>query len=482
MGLSTDRKSKNFIIDAIHGDIHLTPKEIKVIDTPTFQRLRQIKQLQMSHLTYPNATHTRFMHSLGVLGIMIRVQQVAQENGISLEDEEIENLRLAALLHDIGHYPYSHLLEGIEAVNLIEKKVYNSDAPDPQKILPITPDSYPEHEEVGFKIVTSQPDIIEAIGGAEKARKVADLFSGQAFDVPQSSKLISSSLDLDRLDYLQRDAYATGLPYGKIDLNYLLNSLQMSQTGEIGVCERAIPAVEHYLLARYFMHRTVYCHRTTVAFEEACRQLLRRLRDQRIYSVPEDGNQIEAIITSPRLLGFTDAFIDNIIQEAATDDDEVIRSLAGSIQSRNAPKLLKEVLVLEEKTREHHSGATFKNRCYRQIKELAGKHSLPLELFLFYESKQITFEKSESRFKLSEIDEISDPDQKKILKKEKEIVQIFSPEDSEPRSIFDFDYSIIKKLSELEFRICRLYFVPYASLPGSKIDELRAEIKDWEKP
>ena len=216
------------------------------------------------------------MHSLGVLGIMIRVQKVAEENGISLSGEEFEDLRLAALLHDVGHYPYSHLMEGIEKVGLIEEKINSSGSSDSQKTLKISSTPYPEHETLGVKIVSSQQDIIDAIGSKERTQKIADLFSGNAPESRQSSKFITSSLDLDRLDYLQRDAYATGLPYGRIDLNYLLNSLQMSPTGEIGVCDRAIPAVEHFLLARYFMHRTVYYHRTTVAFEEACRQLLRR--------------------------------------------------------------------------------------------------------------------------------------------------------------------------------------------------------------
>ena len=112
-----------FLVDSIHGDVHLTEKEWRVIDTPSFQRLRNIKQLQMSHLTYPNATHTRFSHSIGTLAIMARVIQLAIDNGIKLTQSQQENLRLAALLHDIGHYPYSHLMEGIEKVVLIEEKI-----------------------------------------------------------------------------------------------------------------------------------------------------------------------------------------------------------------------------------------------------------------------------------------------------------------------------------------------------------------------
>src|SRR5437588_6793835 len=92
------------IVDSIHGDIHLGPVERRVVDTASFQRLRHLKQLGMAQATYPNATHTRFAHSLGVLGIMEHIGQVAKQ-ALSLSDEQVEDIRLAGLLHDIGHYP-----------------------------------------------------------------------------------------------------------------------------------------------------------------------------------------------------------------------------------------------------------------------------------------------------------------------------------------------------------------------------------------
>jgi len=261
-----------FIIDVVHGDIHLKRRECAVVDTASFQRLRHIKQLQMGQVTYPNATHTRFVHSLGTLRIMQRVLEAAKEHGIELDDDERENLRLAALLHDVGQYPYSHLLEHVDRVDLIEEHIKPETFAGKRTLnLEKKPVPYPGHESVGTIIVTKQRDMVDAIGGEAKAKQVADLFSGQEIENKRLSKLISSGLDLDRLDYLQRDSYATGLPYGRIDSNYLLNALCGNSEGEIGVHERAVPAVEHFLLARFFMHRTVYYHRTTVAIEEACR-------------------------------------------------------------------------------------------------------------------------------------------------------------------------------------------------------------------
>src|SRR5205823_12007473 len=93
------------IVDYIHGDIHLTPIELRVVDTASFQRLRHLRQLGMAQVTDPNATHTRFAHSIGVLGIMEHISRVARD-ALSLSDEQAEDIRLAGLLHDIGHYPY----------------------------------------------------------------------------------------------------------------------------------------------------------------------------------------------------------------------------------------------------------------------------------------------------------------------------------------------------------------------------------------
>src|SRR5882672_8562350 len=117
--LPTPRRDK-IIVDSIHGDIHLTDIERRVIDTASFQRLRHLKQLGMAQVTYPNATHTRFAHSIGVLGIMAKITDIAKRS-LNLNEEKIEDIRLAGLLHDIGHYPYSHLMERVDRVQLTEE-------------------------------------------------------------------------------------------------------------------------------------------------------------------------------------------------------------------------------------------------------------------------------------------------------------------------------------------------------------------------
>jgi uncharacterized protein len=238
--MHSDHKNR-FIVDAIHGDVAIMGCEWKVIDTPTFQRLRRVKQLGMGHFTYPNVTHTRFAHSIGVLAVTARVIDVAGDS-IQLSDEVKSELRLAALLHDIGHYPYSHILEGADSVLLTEEQF---DSSHEKRLEPLVP--YPNHEELGKILVTSREDLCEAVGGNEKAERVANLFTRSVESDSQLSKLLHSSLDMDRVDYLLRDARAAGVPYGEIDINYILNNMLVGPDGTLGFHRKASAALQHFL-------------------------------------------------------------------------------------------------------------------------------------------------------------------------------------------------------------------------------------------
>ncbi len=293
---SWHNSSGKIVVDSIHGDIHLTAQEVQVIDTSSFQRLRRLKQLAMAQMVYPTATLTRFAHCMGALGTMIRILKIAEESKIKFEPEQEENLRLAALLHDVGHYPYSHLMEKIDRVELTENLIEKS-----TNVIDVTKSKYPNHEEVGKLIVTNQPDLIEAIGGLERAQIVADIFTRSGTADPQLSKLIHSSFDIDGWDYLLRDSHATGVPYGKIDINYLLNNLRISQDKVLGFKEKSLRHSALFI-SKIFHVRVVYFHKTIYGLEEACCQLLKRLRDKndQKYGVPLDGEAIKAIVRSPR--------------------------------------------------------------------------------------------------------------------------------------------------------------------------------------
>jgi len=478
--------SGKLFIDSIHGDIHLTGREVEIIDTASFQRLRQLKQLAMAQLVYPAATHTRFAHSIGVLGTMIRILYTANKKGITFDKDEEENLRLAALLHDVGHYPYSHLMETIDRVRLTEEQIDN--ATSTQKLLNATKSVYPDHRELGKLIVTEQRDLIDAIGGNERAQAVADLFTRAKVGHPQLNKLISSSLDLDRLDYLLRDSQATGVPYGQIDIAYLLNNLKVSPEKMVGFSDKALPAAEHMLLARFFMHRAVYYHKTTYGLEEACRQLLRRLRDDnrkcKEYGIPIDGEEIKERVTGPKLFIFTDAFVDNVIQKAVDDKNEVIKALARAVQKRRPPALLKEVQVCEKKGQAHHAGTMFMSNCKSKLDKLAGKFDIPLGQFLLCETKPLFIGERPEELTAREAaklrkEEVLD----RAAEEEEKDIKIFVGDDdrTEPVSLLNMEHSLVAKYSDYSFQIFRLYVIHDGNNRDKVVAELQDKVKDWDK-
>jgi uncharacterized protein len=466
--------TERIVIDAIHGDIGLNGDEWRIVNTPAFQRLRGLKQLGMGHLTYPNATHTRFAHSLGVFKIMRRIAELGD---LQLSDDDKAELRLAALLHDIGHYPYSHLMEMVDRVELTEDIIDlpGSDSFEEELGLIVDiekPRSYPHHEALGQLILTRQSDLLEAVGGPDRARRIGLIFSKESAD-QRLSKLIHSSLDMDRLDYLLRDARAAGVPYGEIDLHYLLHNIRAAPSGRVGVSKKALSAAEHFLLARVFMYRTVYYHKTTFGFEEACRQLLKRCKHKGLCGVPRSGNEIEDICAGERLSVFTDSFLDAIIQEAATSQDVIIRALGKTIVSRRAPKLVFEVSEFTEK---RPGGVTlcdyFFTECKARLAALAGAVGLPVGQFLICAPKPIKVEERGSHFTINEARDLQEEERE-------ELIMIFVGE--EPTSIVDVPNTLINHCANRMQTTRRLYVVDDGSDAAQKrFSKIQEIIGTWD--
>ncbi|MEM2976896.1 MAG: HD domain-containing protein [Thermoplasmata archaeon] len=216
--------------DPIHGYIELLDHEISLIDTRPLQRLRGIKQLARADLVYPSLVHTRFEHSLGVM-------HVASEMGkrLGLDDDQLKRLRIAALLHDIGHGPYSHVFD-----NVLRRG---------------------SHEEITHKIIKENEEVREALAGCgTEPDEILDIFDDRT---SISHELLSSPLDADRIDYLLRDAYHAGVAYGLFDYHRLVWTLERYHDGyKDNLCTSAKgrDALLSFVLARYFMHLQVYQH------------------------------------------------------------------------------------------------------------------------------------------------------------------------------------------------------------------------------
>ncbi|MDZ7746166.1 MAG: HD domain-containing protein [Halobacteriales archaeon] len=236
------------IKDSVHDHIAVEGVAEDLLDTPSLQRLRRIAQLGTASLVYPSANHTRFEHSLGVY-------HLADEalSHLGIEGPQAERVRAAALLHDIGHTPFSHNTEGV-----LEREADKS------------------HDDVHDLIRKSPVERVLVDHDIDPDR-VADLIAGDG----ELGQLISGELDVDRMDYLVRDAHHTGVPYGTIDHGRLVRELRVVG-GELVLAEGNVQSAESLLLARALMNPTVYSHHVA----RISKAMLRRATDQLVSGVP----------------------------------------------------------------------------------------------------------------------------------------------------------------------------------------------------
>ena len=243
--------------DPVHNIIRLQTDSdegelmMRLIDTGEFQRLRRIKQLGLGLYTYQGAEHSRFTHSLGAFHLMTRVlDRLSERYTISSADRIAA--RAAALLHDVGHGSFSHVMEKVMSFHHERWTV--------EVILN-------ESSEIGTLLRSHSPDL---------PAKVASIIEG-TFQPASLAQLVSSQLDVDRMDYLLRDSLMTGAKYGIYDLEWIINALAIDETADrIYVEARGVYAVEEYLQARYYMFRQVYFHRTLRSAEAVLRSIIRR--------------------------------------------------------------------------------------------------------------------------------------------------------------------------------------------------------------
>jgi HD superfamily phosphohydrolase len=231
------------IRDPLWNNIRVDPLALRLIDTAAFQRLRYVRQLGLAFLVYPGASHSRFEHALGTYHLARRAMLLLEERGdlAGVGEEQRSDVRVAALLHDIGHYPFSHALEEIGALN---------------------------HEEVARPLIRDGEigKILRAELGADAPDRIVELIRGRS-DSPLQG-LISGSLDLDKIEYLRRDALMCGVPYGDIDSDRLMNAMVLiapnaarpTPHATLGIQEKGLSAVESLLFAKYQMYRNVYWH------------------------------------------------------------------------------------------------------------------------------------------------------------------------------------------------------------------------------
>ena len=287
---------KKFIRDSVYGDIRLNEIEVEVMDNPQFQRLRRIKQLGLISLIYPGANHTRFEHSIGTMHI---ASKLADKLDLNQEDKEL--VRISALLHDIGHGPFSHVSEGVL--------------------------SFP-HEELTKYVIenTAIRDIIEKKFDIDK---IIEIINGEGKFGP----IVSGELDADRMDYLLRDSHYTGVAYGIIDYERIISNINLNKHLSLDI--KGVQAAEGALVSRYFMYPSVYQHHTTRIVNSMFRRGLKKLIDS-------------GVINENDMYKYDDADIIGIFRNSEGYPKEIMERL----DNRNIFKRVKTIRLDNFKTPE----------------------------------------------------------------------------------------------------------------------------------
>ncbi len=299
------------IVDPIHDFIRINESEINVIDSPIFQRLRRIRQLAGAHLVYPSAQHSRFEHSLGVTHLAGQAATVLKDKGF-LNSDDIANLRLGGLLHDIGHGPFSHLFEEI----LQKRKKFS-------------------HEEIGKKIIlqTEIGDLLSKSGFDKK------FLSNLAFGNSKyqfMNEIISGGLSADMMDYLPRDGYFTGVEHANIDFKRIIYSLDIHEK-KLSLDRSALYSFESMMISRYQMFKAVYFHKTVRSAEVMLIESMNLADNELGLSSGDIGNYID----------LTDEYVISklISLQGQSSDIKRAKQLAQDYQERKLLKCVFEKIL-----------------------------------------------------------------------------------------------------------------------------------------
>ena len=329
--MKLDNTNKNIdsgkiIRDQVHGDIYFDSKFSKVINTKEFQRLRRIKQLSIGNMIFPSANHTRFSHSIGtyhIMGLIIKHFEKDFKN-IKMSEENKKIALLIALLHDIGHGPFSHCFEIIFKTN---------------------------HEEMTCEIIKGNTEVNEVLKrefGSEYPKKIIEIiqnkYTGEnkgidLFFVLKS--LISSQLDADRLDYIVRDAQNTGVMLGKIDIQRIIDSIRVTEYNDkIYTCilEKNLVDIEDYIDARYKMHETIYFHLGKCELEEIIKLIFMRVKELNKYDGFSFPNNIVKLLNKKidleTYIEIDDYDMISSFKELAKIGDNILKILCDAILYR----------------------------------------------------------------------------------------------------------------------------------------------------
>lgn len=245
--------------DPVHGSIQLTALEADIVNSQSFQRLHNVRQLGLAYYVFPAANYSRFSHSIGACHNAKRILSAIEQNSkISISKDIKDSISLGALLHDLGHYPFSHATEHVVTEYYKDNSFFGNDSDTYQAL---------DHESLGSYIIKNDPELENIFKNHGFTKQ--DIISIFSKSNPDNNLIgvISSDLDSDRLDYLKRTSLHTGLPYGAVDTDFITSQATLDEDHRFCYTEKAKRAADHVLISRYYDYLQVPFHKTVSALE-----------------------------------------------------------------------------------------------------------------------------------------------------------------------------------------------------------------------
>ena len=437
------------ISDPVHGTIGLRDIEVDLINTPAFQRLRNVKQLGLAYYVFPGADYSRFAHSVGVCHVTGKILDALERvTKDILSSREIQIYRIAALLHDLGHYPYSHATE--EAI----LNHYSESLIKPRTSLRGRVSSGVvrvfKHDRVSKEVLLKDSSVKKVLRDYSiEPEEISSIFLRE--NPPRFSNLISSDLDADRIDYLLRTAHHTGLPYGSVDIDYILSQICLDRKNRICVSAKALRAADHFLLCRYFDYQQVTYHKSVVGFELVLKDVISALLKANLIdcSAPNISKQIESGSWSE----FDDAFMLSQIRKlSAKTKDQNVKAMALAILNRQPPKLVAETELFQIRDGTHRDFLTRLQAVREKKASWANKFHLDEKLWYVWNTS-MDLTKIGSSLPISAIEGDSSSSREKL----EQAVRILDKNKRTSKPIMEVPHSLMKVLSNYACYTIRVY-------------------------
>lgn len=458
------------IADPIYGTIQLNEIESEIIDTAVFQRLHNIRHLGLAHLVFPTAGYSRFSHSIGVCHTTkLLLETLCRLKKVEISDAEIQLYRLAALLHDIGHYPFSHVME--QAIKNHYSSLMIKNISSHARVSKVE-ERFFNHERVGKEVLLRDAELKKIFSKYSiDPRDAYSIFMREA--PPRFTNLVSSDLDADRIDYLLRTSHHTGLPYGFIDYHYFLSQMRLDRKNRVCLTSKAMHTAEHFLLGRYFDYLQVTFHKTIAALELVLKDVIEALLQNG--NVNCSASWVANAIKSRKWGDFDDSCILKEILKMSkeTSTNPIVRQKANAILRRTPPKLICESEYIDHADRLEEF-LTKKQALNEKIAKCAKHFKIDRSLWYVWEKSGITLTKIGSHIPISAIENTGATGKDKD--RYEQAVRVLDSKGESSKSIVELKNSLMNVLSDYALFAIRIYV-----LFPKGTEHKRGEITDYIK-